>query len=70
MFEDKMYTHKNRNVYKREHNTIPAKEYKQSVRKIRNPNLGFIAIITQKIRKIRWPHVQQQFYVGRGVDWE
>lgn len=70
MSEEKIYTHDKRNIYTREHITIPTKENVQSVRKIRNPNIGFIATITQKIKKIRWPHVQQQFYVGRGVDWE
>jgi hypothetical protein len=40
------------------------------LRKSKNPNQAFIAAITKKIRKIRWPRFQQQFYIGPGVDWE
>lgn len=31
---------------------------------------GLISMITRKIRKLRRPRIQQQFYIGPGVDWD
>jgi hypothetical protein len=70
MTKGKIYSYKNGNVHAREYITIQAKDNNQSLRKSKNPNQGFIAAITKKIRKIRWPRFQQQFYIGPGVDWE
>ena len=70
MFTGKLDKNNSRNIQKCNHPIIPASENIQSDREKINPNRGFIKMITNKIKKLRWPRVPQQFYIGPGVDWE
>ena len=36
----------------------------------RNSPRGIVETVRKRIKKIRWPRGQQQFYVGPGVDWD
>ena len=70
MFNEKSHTNNIGNMPAIKHFMILVSENNQLVRNTKNPNREFIATIIKRIRKLRLPRVQQQFYIGPGVDWE